>query len=144
MRKPRIRILVASGARARWVEKAAGHGDLVTLGEFKADVLHARHGPPGVTFESGPGNLRHGIGEPKEADRRRDAFAHKIAEALNQQDTRGEFDRLGLIAPVRLLRAVRKQLSDGVKAKVGFELPKDLTKHPNHELTAWIDHPEFG
>jgi protein required for attachment to host cells len=88
--------------------------------------------------------MRHGIGERSaETKRRTEDFAREIAAALSEQRERGEFDRLGLIAPPRMLRAIRDHLSEAAKATVHFEIAKDLTKHPNHALRDWLHNPEF-
>src|SRR5512141_507676 len=106
-RAPKVRILVASGARARWVERVEGHDDLVTLGELEPRFVHIQHGPAGVSFESAAGGMRHGIGERSaETKRRTEDFAREIAASLSEQQARGEFDRLGLIAPPRMLRSI--------------------------------------
>ena len=138
----RTRILVASGGRARWIERDREKDELVTLGELSPVRAPAHKGPAPVSFGHVAG-MRHAAGDRDDSKRQRDAFAVQIAEALNRQDGRGEFDRLGLVAPPRLLKAVREHLSETTRAKIQFELPKDLTKHANHDLRTFLQHPQF-
>jgi hypothetical protein len=136
---------VASGARARWVERVEGHDDLATIGELEPRFFHVPHGPAGVSFESAAGGMRHGIGERSaETKRRTEDFAREIAASLNEQQARGEFDRLGLIAPTRMLRSIRGHLSEAAHAKVHFEIARDLSKQPNHALKDWLHNPAFS
>lgn len=141
---PRIRILVASAGQARWIERSHESDELVTLGELKPTGAHHRHGPAHVSFESAAGGMRHGVDDRGDAKRKRDSFAQQIAEALNHQAAKHEYDRLGLIAPPRLLKAIREHLSHEAQSRVHFELAKDLSKQSNHNLRAWLHNPEFA
>jgi hypothetical protein len=141
-RGEKIRIVLASGARARWVERAPDRPDPITIGELEPSFKPHHRGPAFVSFESA-NPMRHGIGERGEAARRREDFAAQIAETLNRQDAGEEFEGLVLVAPPRLLRAIRDRLSAGARAKLKLELAKDLTKKSNHELRTWLHSPEL-
>ncbi|HWA60027.1 MAG TPA: host attachment protein [Caulobacteraceae bacterium] len=142
-RAPKTRFLIASGARARFVERAPGASDLVTVGEVTPSAQHHHsHGPAHVSFESAA-NMRHGAPDRSDADRRRDDFARQLAEMANQQAVDGVYERLALVAPPRLLKALREHLSDFARSKVCFEVAKDLTKQPNHALREWLHAPQI-
>jgi hypothetical protein len=140
-RGEKVRIVLASGARARWVERVRDEKDLITLGEIEPSFAPHHKGPAFVSFESAAPGMRHGVGERGEARRRREEFAAQIAETLNRQDADDEYQRLVLVAPARLLRAIRDHLSDGARSKIRLELAKDLTKKANHDLRTWLHGP---
>jgi protein required for attachment to host cells len=63
-----------------------------------------------------------------------DRFAAEIGGALNRLAHENRFDQLILVAPPKVLGAVRTQLSKETSAKVVAEVPKDLTSHPIPEI----------
>lgn len=136
----RTRILVAAGGGARWIERAHDHADPVTLGEMKPPNVPHHQGPPGVSFESAT-SMRHGTGRHGLADRRREAFAKDLADLLNNQARKGEYEHLVIAAPPRLLKAIREKLSDVARSRVHSEIPKDLLKVSNHDIKAWLRAP---
>ena len=136
----RTRILVAAGGGARWIERARDHADSVTLGEMKPPSVHHHQGPPGVSFESDTA-MRHGTGQHGLADRRREAFAKELAELLNRQAQKGEYEHLVIAAPPRLLKAIRDKLSDTARSRIQAEISKDLLKVSNHDIKAWLQAP---
>ena len=77
----------------------------------------------------------HGHGEqnPKEEQERR--FAHTIAHVLERGLASNSFTRLALVAPPKLLGALRENLSHGLKAASVAELHKDYTHFGVDELT---------
>lgn len=136
----RTRILVAAGGGARWIERSRDHADPVTLGEMKPPSVHHHQGPPGVSFESDTA-MRHGTGQHGLADRRREAFAKELAELLNRQAQKGEYEHLVIAAPPRLLKAIRDKLSDTARSRIQAEISKDLLKVSNHDIKAWLHAP---
>ena len=60
------------------------------------------------------------------------------------QAAQGAFDRLALVAPPRILSAIRDRMSVGASAKLARTLAKDLTKAPDHELGAWLGALDFA
>ena len=136
----RTRILVAASGGARWIERARDHADPVTLGEMKPPSVRHHQGPPGVSFESDTA-MRHGTSQHGLADRRREAFAKELAELLNSQAQKGEYERLVIAAPPRLLKAIRERLSDKARSRIQAEIPKDLLKVSNHDIKAWLHAP---
>lgn len=136
----RTRILVAAGGGARWIERTHDHPDPVTLGELKPPAVRAHQGPPGVSFESDT-TIRHGAGQHGLADRRPEAFAKELADLLNTQARRGEFDHLVIAAPPRLLKAIRGKLDEVARSRIHSEIPKDLVRVSNHDIKAWLRAP---
>lgn len=144
LRAPRIRILIASGARARFVERRLDHPDPVTLEELTPHPHHgAGHGPASASFEHAAGPGRGSGGDRGDSARRLRAFAVQIAEVVNAQFKKGDFERLGLVCPPRLMREIREHLTDGARGAIHFEVPKDLTKYGNHQLREWLPNPQF-
>jgi len=85
--------------------------------------------------------MRHGTGQHGLADRRREAFAKELAELLNRQAQKGEYEHLVIAAPPRLLKAIREKLSDKARSRIQAEIPKDLLKVSNHDIKAWLHAP---
>lgn len=144
MPKPlRTRFVIADGARARWVRRSDTADDFTTVRE-----LHARPAengaPQGVVFASAHGQ-RFSVEERDSAVRmHRLRFAQDVADAINVEVAHGELDRLALVAPPRVLSAIRQRLSTAASARLAHTLAKDLTKTPDHELGAWLRRLELA
>jgi protein required for attachment to host cells len=138
MPKPlRTRFVIADGARARWVDRSDRADDFVTSKEMAARPGHAE-GPQGVVFASA-GGPRFSVEERDSAARaHRLAFAQEVANAINAEANERGFERLAVVAPARVLSAIRQRLSAKASAKLARTLAKDLTKTPDHELGAWL------
>lgn len=86
-----------------------------------------------------PGRIQNAIGPTSAAEA---ADWHDMAEAQFARDTIDAFAALYrsrphgvvLVAPPRMLAALREKLNDGVRATVIAEIGKDLTKHPVQEI----------
>ena len=131
--------LLADGAHARIVEQSSETGHFVTVstldGTAALEVVRAeqRDEQPGRSFESGSA-ARHGVGGGDAYRRAKAEFAHKAASALNRELAREARDAVVLVAPARLLPALREHLH----APVAAELAKDLIKVPDHDLGQWL------
>jgi len=66
------------------------------------------------------------------------SFARDFAERLNRAAERRRFDRLVLVAPPRVLGAVRKAVSGQVSERLVSEVGQDLTNHPVPEIAAHV------
>lgn len=131
----KTQFLVADGARARWIVRRAD--DFVTLREQTAQPQRRRH-PQGVVFASAAGQ-RFNVEARDDAMRRDKArFAEEIATAINDHDAAGDFDRLVIVAPARVLSVIADHLTTSARGKFIGSLAKDLTKVPDHELAAWL------
>jgi protein required for attachment to host cells len=138
MPKPlRTRFVIADGARARWVRRSEAADDFTTMKQMEAEPAQTG-GPQGVVFEGSTGQ-RFSVEERDSAARQhRLRFAQDVADTINVEAARGEFDRLALVAPARVLSAIRQRLSTVASARLAHTLAKDLTKTPDHELGAWL------
>jgi protein required for attachment to host cells len=63
-----------------------------------------------------------------------EAFAREVAGALNAASVLNEVDRIILVAAPRIGASLRDALDAAVRRKIVGELPKDLTKTPDHAL----------
>lgn len=127
--------IVADGARARWIVRRAH--DFVTQREQAAGPKRHTH-PQGVVFASASGQ-RFNVEARDGAVRSEKAkFAEEVAAAINQGDVAGDFERLVIVAPARVLRVIVDHLTTSARSKFVGSLAKDLTKVPDHELAAWL------
>ena len=137
----RLIYLLVDGAHARFVERSAETGDLVTVrrisGDERLDVLRAeqRDEAPGRSFESS-GAGRHRVGREDSYRRAKEAFVAEVGEAITDLIAAGQVDGVVLAAPRRLLKSLRESLPRS--ANLVAEIGKDLTKTPDHELEAWL------
>jgi protein required for attachment to host cells len=135
--------VIADGARARWVKRSDQADDFVTVRELVAGP-EPRGEPDGVAFAS-RGGQRFNIGEKKDAIRQRKLrFAEEVAEAINAEAAAGGLERLAVVAPARMLGAIRQRLGPEASARLVQTLSKDLTKTPDHELGGWLRRLERG
>ena len=65
-------------------------------------------------------------------------FIALVAEEIEAEHGRDQFDRLVLIAPPGVLTELKQKLSKPIAAIVVNDLQKDLTKVPDHDLTEHI------
>lgn len=133
MTKPlRTCFVIADGRHARWVSRDHETGALRTVRELHSHDK-AAHAYSGAVFESATGH-RHGGREPHEPARREaEAFAAEIAGALHDIA-----ERLVIVAPARVLKAIEAELSAPARARLAGRLAKDLTKVADHDLGKWL------
>ena len=136
-RKKTLWIVVADGARARFFTldqerpglATAGIPDLVSaeVHGFERDLKSDR---PGRSFSSARSGVRHAV-EPRHDFHKSEKhkFSAELAEFLERARRKRQFEALVLVAPRRSLGELRGLLSEGVKASLRHEVPKDLTKH---------------
>jgi len=62
-------------------------------------------------------------------------FMKTIAEHLKNAEKRKQFDRLVVIAPPKMLGEFKKHLDKPVLERIAAELPKELSRFSNHDLT---------
>lgn len=63
-----------------------------------------------------------------------DRFARDVAEDINRAALAGRFREMVLVAPPRTLAEIRPRLHKEAAARIVAELPKELTRHPVHEI----------
>jgi protein required for attachment to host cells len=90
---------------------------------------------PGHSFASAAaGARRSAYSEADFHQRAEDAFAAGTADLLREQALAGAFDSLIVVAPPRTLGELRRHYHDEVRRRISAEIPKDLVKHPVHEI----------
>jgi protein required for attachment to host cells len=140
-------IVVADGEHARFIRPGldnALHSDAA----FDSISAHKRSSElgsdhPGASFHTGSPAAhaetpRHDLHEME-----KQKFARLIGDALNAAAARAEFDELVIVAPARVLSAIRNRLDVATRAMVVGALKKDLVKAPDHELWShlvnWVE-----
>ena len=143
MRKRKTWFIIADGGRARFVEHDE-QGAYRTISSFVSTELKASSRDlaterPGRVHESAT-TARHAIEpktDPKEAAK--EDFVRYVADQV--QSEQENFDDLVLVAPPRVLGQLRETLAKSVADAVTWDLAKDLTKVPDHELSEHLSKP---
>lgn len=137
MRKRKTWFIIADGGRARFIERDE-QGAYRTISSFVSTELKASSRDlaterPGRVHESAT-TARHATEpktDPKEAAK--EDFVRYVADQV--QSEQENFDDLVLVAPPRVLGQLREMLAKSVADAVTWDLAKDLTKVPDHELS---------
>jgi protein required for attachment to host cells len=134
-RHPRTLIVVADGAKARFLEPSKDHRKLVPAEH--ADMLSPEArlldrdlvtDKPGRGFSTARDGRRSALEPPHNVHKlEKHNFTARLAERLDKACLAKKFDRLVLVAPKRSLGELRTLLSARVKKAVSHEVPKDLT-----------------
>jgi len=134
-RRRRTLIVVADGARARFLRESEDHKKLVPADD--ADMLAPTARRPDrdlVTDKPGRGfsparDGRRGGFEPAHDPHKLEKhnFTARLAAHLDKACSARQFDRVVLVAPKRSLGELRMLLSARVKKAVSHEVAKDLT-----------------
>jgi protein required for attachment to host cells len=138
MKNAKIWYVIADGGRARFVERDAS-GAYRTVLSFVASELHERSRDLGLDR---PARVKESATPARYAvEPRRDLhaaakedFVKLVAEQLDSEHGRGQFDRLVLVAPPGVLTELKQSLSNPLAQLVSDDLQKDLTKVPDHDL----------
>lgn len=91
----------------------------------------------GRRADGGP-NQKSAVAEPHWQEDARDRFAAELAGFLYARAHKGAFDALVLVAPPKVLGALRSSLHQEVAGRVVAEIAKDLTNHPVSKLETLI------
>jgi len=138
MKKVKLWYVIADGGRARFVARD-DKGAFRTVLSFVAAELHARSHDLGrdrpARVQESANPARHAI-EPRRDlhEAAKEDFVKLVAEQLDNEHGRGQFDKLVLVAPPGVLTGLKKALSKPVAKLVASDLQKDLTKVPDHDL----------
>ncbi len=134
-----IWIVLADGMNAKFFESLGrGRG----LKEIAPGGLSGRNLPgreimadrPGRAFDS-HGEGRHAMGyrtPPRQVEKQR--FVSEVVSWLDDPKRRNRYDQLAIVAPPRVLGEFRSAMPRAVRAKVVFELGKDLLGIPKDRL----------
>jgi protein required for attachment to host cells len=138
-KKPKLWYVIADGGRARFVERD-DRGAFRTVSSFVSTELHAKSSDlgrdrPARAMESA--TTRRSAIEPRRdlKEAAKEDFVKLVAEQLDAEHGRGQFEGLVLVAPPGVLTALRNSLSKPIAKLVADDLQKDLTKIPDHDLT---------
>jgi protein required for attachment to host cells len=129
---------IADGEHVRFVRPASGNAlrsdaamDSISAHKRSAD-LGSDH--PGAAMHSGS-TAHHALTPRHDLHlEEKEKFAHTVAAQLND----GEFDDLVIVAPARILAAIRQKFSAVTDAKVIGTLSKDLVHTPDKDLWAHV------
>jgi protein required for attachment to host cells len=142
MKHARIWYIVADGGRARFVERDET-GAYRTVLSFVAADMHKRTSDLGLDrparVKESANSARHAV-EPRRDlhEAAKEDFIALVAEEIEAEHGRDQFDRLVLIAPPGVLTELKQRLSKPMAKIVVNDLQKDLTKVPDHDLTEHI------
>ncbi|NKB58477.1 MAG: hypothetical protein GKS00_19285 [Alphaproteobacteria bacterium] len=138
MRKPKVWVVVADGARGRFFQLSEGH-ELVSVyaHELVGEALASRDlasDRPGRTFERG-GDGRHAM-EPHSDPKRyaKTVLAREIGRLLEAERKKRSFDHLVVVAPPQFLGDLRGAMSKPLQELIATEINKDLSKLAPHQL----------
>jgi protein required for attachment to host cells len=138
MKHAKLWYVIADGGRARFVERDE-NGAFRTVLSFVSSELHERSHDLGLDH---PARVKESANAARHAvEPRRDLhaaakedFVKLVAEALDAEHGRGQFDSLVLVAPPRVLTELKQYLSKPMAKLVVDGLQKDLTKVSDHDL----------
>jgi protein required for attachment to host cells len=145
MKKARLWYVIADGGQARFVERDE-NGSFRTVASLVSTELHERSSGLGLDrparAQESVGSARHAI-EPKRDLKQaaKEDFVKLVADELDVEHGRGQFDQLMLVAPPGVLTDLRQKLSKPMAEIVVKDLQKDLTKVPDHDLTEHLAPP---
>ena len=97
---------------------------------------------PGRFADRGPGQ-RSAAEVPDWHEFAEAAFAREFAGLLGRAAREGRYDRLVLIAPDRVIGALRPALAPEASERVILEMRKDLTNHPVPEIESLLGRTLF-
>lgn len=131
----RYRILVADQAEAIFYDAptlSAAPKEVARISDPLARLHDRDFGSerPGRSHES-QGEVRHSI-QREQTPRRTEAkrFARRIARRLDDARRKDEFERLVVVAGPPFLGLVREELTGPTRARLAFEIRKDLVHSP--------------
>ncbi|MCR8725315.1 host attachment protein [Frigidibacter sp. ROC022] len=131
-------IIIANESEAAFYSSAGLGRGLHRLSEISAADFadtHRAHTKPMGRGKGGPAGETHEY-EPKTSDRRlsRENFSHHVAEAAEEIWEAEPFTRLFVVAPPRMLGALRDDLPGSLTRNLAGDLDKDLVKVPLQDL----------
>ncbi|MBS0364158.1 MAG: host attachment protein [Proteobacteria bacterium] len=144
MRKtPRLLFVLSDGGRARLVERSPENGHFRTVREIDgARMLEGlrhelRASPPGRSFAS-VGARRAAVGRERYVREAKTKFVGSVAEEAVALCHSQGIDGVVIVAPGRLIADLRHPFEG--KVAVVNAIRKDLTKTPDADLGAWLNH----
>ena len=142
MKHARIWYILADGGRARCVERDET-GAFRTARSVGAADMQKRSSDLGLDrparVQESANAARHAVQPRRDLhEAAKEDFIALVAEQIEAEHGRDQFDRLVLIAPPGVLTELRQKLSKPLAQIVVDDLQKDLTKVPDHDLVEHI------
>ncbi|WP_101068246.1 host attachment family protein [Roseovarius salinarum] len=131
-------VLVADGEKAMFLENLTDGEDPYLRVLRHEEQENPRHGEqtsdrPGRMPDAGVGQ-RSSMQEADWHKLAKDRFASEMADLLYRYAHMNAFSRIVLVAPSKVLGALRDQLHKEVSQRVIAEVSKDMTNHPVNEV----------
>jgi protein required for attachment to host cells len=141
-RRRRTLIVVADGARARFLKESDDRRTLVPAEEADLLAPKARRPDrdlvtdrPGRGFSTARDGRRSAFEPPHDVHKlEKHHFSARLAEHLDEVCQARKYDRVVLVAPKRSLGELRTLMSARVKKAVSHEIAKDLTASSGRAL----------
>ena len=131
-------IVVFDSAKARFFERGTD-GRLHQLNEWQSGlhrhVMDLVTDKPGRGFSSADGGVRHAYESADDLHKlEKHRFVQRLVKTLDDAYDQGAFKRLVIVGLRRSLGEFNKLAPAKLRSLVTDEVPKDLTKYPDHEL----------
>jgi len=138
MKNAKVWYVIADGGRARFVERD-DRGAYRTVLSFVASELHERSQDLGLDrparVKESASPARHAVAPRRDLhEAAKEDFVKLVAEQLDAEHGRGQFEKLVLVAPRGVLTELKQKLSKPMAKLLAGDLQKDLTKVPDHAL----------
>jgi protein required for attachment to host cells len=142
MKKAKLWYVIADGGRARFIEQDES-GAFRTVLSFVAAELHERSHDLGrdrpARVKESANAARHAVAPRRDLhEAAKEDFIAIVSEKIASEHDGGQFDRLVLVAPPRVLTELKQKLSKPMAQLIVKDLQKDLTKVPDHELAGHL------
>lgn len=140
---PRLLFVLSDGGRARLIERSPNSGHLRTVREIDSARMlerlrhELRASPPGRTFAS-VGARRSTVGADRYLREAKTKFVEFVAEEAVALCRSQDIDGVVIVAPPRLIADLGHPFEG--KVRVVDTIRKDLTKTPDADLGAWLNH----
>ncbi|HET8711512.1 MAG TPA: host attachment protein [Spongiibacteraceae bacterium] len=133
-------VVVADSRRARIFANEGAHFSLREVADFAHPLESLHGGNPKGHISAGSSGTSHGMEPatlPKEKSRH--AFAHEIANYLQQEFAQKHFSKLILVAAPEFLGEVRAALPDKLGSVVSGSVAKDLVACTQGDISKYLD-----
>jgi protein required for attachment to host cells len=143
-----IRIVVANENSANIYDTARPNAPLASVGFLSNPMARLadrelESDRPG-RGAGGMAGGRHGVTGERSARRHAtELFVKDVAQTIDLQRKRHEFDRLVLVAGPRMLGMLREALPDQSRLMIAAEVGKDLTQHHSNDIIGAIPKETF-
>lgn len=147
-----LRIVVTDEREASFFDTSKLVGPLTSRGSVQNGAaglkdIDLETDRPGRRHNGAPGISRghsHGVDGERSTERHDvELFAKTVAQRIDADRARHDFDKLLLIAPPKMLGLLRQLLSNQTRALLAGEVSKDLKRHDNKAILGVIPDDAF-